>query len=54
MTWLGSIVVGTLVVMGVVFYFGRRSARKLTKGDALAQFARFDLSSGATGAPEAV
>jgi len=51
MTWLGSIVVGTLVVMGVVFYFGRRSAGKLTKQDSLAHLAKFDLSSEA---PEAV
>jgi amino acid transporter len=54
MTWLGSIVAGTLVVMGVVFFSGRRSAGKLTREDSLAEFARFDLSSGAAGAPEAV
>jgi amino acid transporter len=45
MTWLGSIVAGTLVVMGLVFYFGRRSAAKLTKEDALAHLAKLDLSS---------
>ena len=53
MTWLGSIVAGTVVVMGLVFFFGRRSAGKLTKEDSLAQFARFDLPGGAAGAPEA-
>jgi hypothetical protein len=51
MTWLGSIVAGTLVVMGVVFYFGRRSAAKLTQEDSLAHLAKLDLSAEA---PEAV
>ena len=44
MTWLGSIVAGTLVVMGLVFFFGRRSAAKLTQVDALAHLAKLDLS----------
>lgn len=50
MTWLGSIVAGTLIVMGVVFYFGRRSASRLSREDSLAHLARFDM---AGGAPEA-
>ena len=54
MIWLGSIVAGTLVVMGVVFFFGRRSAEKLTKEDALVHLAKFDISSEAAGAPGAV
>jgi glutamate:GABA antiporter len=50
MTWLGAIVAGTLVVMGLVFFFGRRSAAKLNREDALAHLAKLDLSSEA---PEA-
>jgi hypothetical protein len=38
----------------VVFFFGRRSARKLTKEDALVHLAKFDISSEAAGAPGAV
>jgi amino acid transporter len=45
MTWLGSIVAGTLLVMALVFVFGRRSAAKLTREDSLAHLARLDLSS---------
>jgi amino acid transporter len=44
MTWLGSIVAGTLLVMALVFVFGRRSAARLTKEDSLAHLARLDLS----------
>jgi glutamate:GABA antiporter len=51
MTWLGGIVIGTLVVMGLVFFFGRRSAAKLNQQDALAHLAKLDLTSEA---PEAV
>jgi hypothetical protein len=51
MTWLGSIVAGTLVVMALVYVFGRRSAAKLNQEDALAHLAKLDLSSEA---PEAV
>jgi glutamate:GABA antiporter len=51
MTWLGSIVAGTLAVMALVYVFGRRSAAKLNQEDALAHLAKFDLSSEA---PEAV
>ncbi|MEP9385137.1 APC family permease [Nocardioides sp. KR10-350] len=51
MTWLSVIIVVTLVVMAVVYIFGRRSAAKLTETDALAQFAKFDLDGEA---PDAV
>jgi amino acid transporter len=49
-TWLGCIVAGTLVLMALVFFFGRRSAQKLTQEDALAHLAKLDVSSEAPGA----
>lgn len=54
MTWLGTIIGVTVVIMGLVYVFGRRSAAKLTQEDALAHLARLDLSPEASGAPEAV
>lgn len=50
MTWLGAIIAGAVVVMGLVYVFGRRAAAKLTQEDALAHLARLDLSSEASGA----
>jgi amino acid transporter len=48
MTWLGTIVAGTVVVMGLVYVFGRRSAAKLNQEDALAHLAKLDFSSETT------
>jgi amino acid transporter len=39
MTWLGSISAGCLAIGVLVYFFGRRSAAKLSAPDALAQFA---------------
>ncbi|MFT4081793.1 MAG: APC family permease [Nocardioides sp.] len=52
MTWLGAIIAVTVVIMGLVFVFGRRSAAKLTQGDALAHLAKFDPTGEET--PDAV
>jgi amino acid transporter len=42
MTWVGSITGGTLIAAGLVYFFGRRSAGKLTETDALAHLAVLD------------
>jgi glutamate:GABA antiporter len=39
MTWLGSISGSVLVLCGIVYFFGRRSAAKLSETDALAHLA---------------
>lgn len=44
MTWLGGIILGVLVAMGLVYFFGRRSAHKLSETDSLAHLATFELS----------
>jgi glutamate:GABA antiporter len=44
MTWVGSIAVGMFVLGGIVYFFGRRSAMKVTKEDSLAHLAVLDLT----------
>jgi amino acid transporter len=44
MTWVGSIAVGMFVLGGIVYFFGRRSAAKVTKEDSLAHLAVLDLT----------
>ncbi len=39
MTWVGCIAVGMFVLGVIVYFFGRRSAHKVTKEDALAHLA---------------
>jgi len=53
MTWVGSIAVGMFVLGAVVYFFGRRSATKLSKEDSLAHLAVLDLTKSDT-SPEAV
>jgi glutamate:GABA antiporter len=43
MTWVGGIAVGMFVLGAIVYYFGRRSAAKVTKEDALAHLAVLEL-----------
>jgi amino acid transporter len=52
MTWVGSIAVGMFVLGGIVYYFGRRSAAKVTKEDSLAHLAVLDLTKTETTSPE--
>ncbi|WP_431232774.1 APC family permease [Mycolicibacterium psychrotolerans] len=54
MTWTGSIAVGMFALGVVVYIFGRRSAHKMTKEDALAHLAVLDLKKSETPSPEAV
>jgi amino acid transporter len=42
-TWLSGIAIGTVILGAIVYYFGRRSAAKMTEGDALAHLAVLDL-----------
>jgi amino acid transporter len=51
-TWVGSIAVGMFVLGAIVFFFGRRSATKLTKEDSLAHLAVLDLKKSETTSPE--
>jgi amino acid transporter len=44
MTWVGSIAAGMFVLGGIVYFFGRRSATKLTKEDSLVHLAVLDLT----------
>ena len=44
MTWVGSIAIGMFVLGVVVYFFGRRSAHKMTQEDALAHLAVLDLN----------
>jgi amino acid transporter len=43
MTWVGSIAVGMLVLGAIVYFFGRRSAAKVSQEDALAHLAVLEL-----------
>ena len=43
MMWVGSISLGMVVLGVVVYFFGRRSARKTSQEDALAHLAVLDL-----------
>jgi amino acid transporter len=43
MTWVGSIAVGTFVLGAIVYFFGRRSAAKVSREDALAHLAVLEL-----------
>jgi glutamate:GABA antiporter len=43
MTWVGGIAVGMFVLGAIVYFFGRRSAAKVTKEDALAHLAVLEL-----------
>ena len=43
MTWVGSIAVGVVVLGIIVYYFGRRSAAKVSQEDALAHLAVLEL-----------
>lgn len=43
MTWVGSICAVVLVSAGLVYFFGRRSATKLSQSDALAHLAVLEL-----------
>jgi amino acid transporter len=43
MTWVGSIAAGMFVLGAIVYFFGRRSAAKVTKEDALAHLAVLEL-----------
>ena len=44
MTWVGSISLGMFALGLIVFVFGKRSARKVSKEDSLAHLAVFDLT----------
>jgi amino acid transporter len=44
MTWVGSISLGMILLGVVVYFFGRRSAHKLSSEDALAHLAVLDLT----------
>lgn len=48
MTWVGSICAVTLAAAGLVYFFGRRSASKLSQADALAHLAVLDVDVSAT------
>jgi hypothetical protein len=54
MTWVGSISLGMFALGLIVFVFGRRSAHKTSKEDALAHLAVFDLKKPETTNPEGV
>jgi glutamate:GABA antiporter len=54
MTWLGSIAGGTVILGAIVYFFGRRSASKLSAPDALAHLAVLDLKKSESTSPEAV
>jgi H+/Cl- antiporter ClcA len=54
MTWVGSIAAGMFVLGAIVYFFGRRSATKLTKEDSLAHLAVLDLSKPETPSQEVV
>ncbi|PND57955.1 amino acid permease [Mycobacterium sp. ENV421] len=54
MTWTGSIALGMFALGVVVYIFGRRSAHKTTKEDALAHLAVLDLKKSESPSPEAV
>ena len=54
MTWTGSISLGMFALGVVVYFFGRRSAHKMTQEDALAHLAVLDLKKSETPSPEAV
>jgi glutamate:GABA antiporter len=43
MTWVGGIAVGTFILGIIVYYFGRRSAAKVSQEDALAHLAVLEL-----------
>ncbi len=43
MTWVGSIAVGMFVLGAIVYFFGRRSAAKVSQEDALAHLAVLEL-----------
>lgn len=43
MTWVGGIAVGMFVLGAIVYFFGRRSAAKVSKEDALAHLAVLEL-----------
>jgi amino acid transporter len=43
MTWLSGIAIGTVILGAIVWFFGKRSAAKMTEGDALAHLAVLDL-----------
>jgi amino acid transporter len=43
MTWVGSIAVGMFILGAIVYYFGRRSAAKVSQEDALAHLAVLEL-----------
>jgi glutamate:GABA antiporter len=43
MTWVGSIAVGMFILGAIVYFFGRRSAAKVSKEDALAHLAVLEL-----------
>jgi amino acid transporter len=54
MTWVGSIAVGTFILGAIVYFFGRRSAAKLSAPDALAHLAVLDLKKSETKTEEEV
>jgi hypothetical protein len=54
MTWVGSIAFGMFVLGGIVYFFGRRSASKLTQEDSLAHLAVLDLKKSDIATPEGV
>ena len=54
MTWVGSIAAGMFVLGAIVYFFGRRSATKLTKEDSLAHLAVLDLTKPETPSQEVV
>jgi amino acid transporter len=43
MTWVGGIAIGMFVLGAIVYFFGRRSAAKVSKEDALAHLAVLEL-----------
>jgi amino acid transporter len=50
MTWVGAICAGVLIGAGLVYFFGRRSAAKLSQADALAHLAVLELDDAAPAA----
>jgi len=54
MTWVGGIAVGVIVAGVIIFFFGRRSASKVSQEDALAHLAVLDLKKDEATSPEAV
>ena len=53
MTWVGGISLGVVIAAMLVYFFGRRSASKLSNEDTLAHLAVLDLNRDSTSASSA-